>query len=201
MARIVGVVVLLVTVIAAFSPLPDLLVEWFTAPTDEGGADAIVVLGGGGVWGGGVLSAISARRTLHGIILYRQGRAPLLVLSGSPLQEQPSEIELRHRLALDLGVPPHAILNYSEAQTTREEATGIGRMLRERGVHRILLVTDGLHMARAGRLFQAAGLDVVRAPVSDGPTAGRSPGSRLFLTSRVVQELLAQIYYRLMGRL
>jgi uncharacterized SAM-binding protein YcdF (DUF218 family) len=56
-------------------------------------------------------------------------------------------------------------------------------------------------MARAERLFQRVGFEVYPAPADDFSNAERLTGGRLELTRRVLEEILARLYYRLAGYL
>jgi uncharacterized SAM-binding protein YcdF (DUF218 family) len=136
----------------------------------------------------------SLRRIVRGIELYKQGLAPLLVVLGNS-----SELELRSRLANNMGVPAAAIRAIETNTTTREEASRTTALLRENNGHRILLVTESLHMRRAKVLFEHEGFKVSPG-VSPNYTHGTFfPGDRLWLAMRVVQEFTALIYYRLAG--
>ena len=81
--RILGLAALLVFVGAAFTPVSNWLNAWMAGAARIEPADAIVVLGRGGADSDGVLTNRSLRRLMHGIELYRERLAPLLVLSGT----------------------------------------------------------------------------------------------------------------------
>src|SRR5262245_32138883 len=155
--RVLGALVLVGFILVAFSPLPNVVAALVSAPVDPGNADAIVVLGGGGNWPRGELNPTALRRTVHGIRLYRDGRAPLLLLSGGPARERPSLAQRERLLALACAVPPDAILTADGSHTTRDEVERLSAVLRARGARSIALVTDPYHMVRARRLFERAG--------------------------------------------
>lgn len=185
--------------LAAFTPLPNLVAALVAVPADPGKADAIVVLGGGAEWPHGELSSTALHRTIHGIRLYRDGLAPLLVLSGGPGRTQPSQAARRRALALACDVPNQAIVTDERAKTTQEEAGRVADVLHARGSRSILLVTDPYHMVRARRLFERAGFVVRAAPANDLPDPAETPQGRLALMIRVTQELLGIAYYRVAG--
>src|SRR2546429_9103366 len=120
---------------------------------------------------GGFLGEESVRRFLRGIELYRKGRGPLIVLTGTgrPGEPNPTEAKIRASLAAAMGIPPEAILKEETANTTREESMHIAAQLRQRNISNILLVTESLHMRRAKSVFERAGLQVSPA-VSAGYT-------------------------------
>ena len=87
------------------------------------------------------------------------------------------------------------------ARTTREEAVEVGKLLKPRGIQRILLVTDGDHMARALPLFERAGFEVLPAPVFDTVYDAAGPEDRLSTSRSMLMELGARLYYRAAGYL
>ena len=198
--RLLGFVGVALFFISAFTPLPNMLSRWFDTPSQLEPAKAIVVLGGG-VSPDGVLSNISMRRALHGILLHRKGLASLLVFSGPARDGGPAEAEVRAQLARDLGISPGVILTEADARTTREEALHMRALLQARGVRKILLVTHGDHLARARAVFERAGFEILAAPAQKLSSRVSKPAGRLRLMRRIVTELLARLYYRIAGYL
>lgn len=162
-------------------------------------ADAIVVLGAGGVRPDGTLSDSSLRRALRGIELYRRGLAKTLVFNGPQNMTGYAEAEIRATFAMQFGIPATALVVDTKARTTREEAQQAALLLRSRGVSRILLVGDVEGMRRATGVFERVGFDVLPAPTTDVSTFEGGPGARLLLTRQVLIELLALAYYRAAG--
>jgi len=192
--RILGLAALLVFVAAAFTPVSNWLNAWMAGAARIEPADAIVVLGRGGADSDGVLTNRSLRRLTHGIELYRERLAPLLVLSGTG-----EETGARAVLAEGLGVPATVIMQVSSVHTTREEAERIGELLLPRGRRRILLVGDPIDMPRARAVMERAGFTVLPAPTAaTGPSL---PEGRLGLLRDIATELGGLAYYRITGRL
>ena len=77
---------------------------------------------------------------------------------------------------LDLGVPAAALLSEERSRNTQENAEMSARLLRERGIEKVLLVTSALHMRRAVHLFMQQGLLV--HPVATDHEVG-SPKARM----------------------
>ena len=195
--RPLGVIALASFLVTAFTPLVELLQGHLMGEVAPRPADAIVVLGSS-VGIDGTLTRDSLQRTVHGILLYKRGLAPLLVLSGTERPEYPSEAEMRARLARDFGVPPEAIVTEGGVQTTRDEARRSRARLVPRGVRRILLVSDALHLLRARPLFEGEGFEVVVAP-SNGPAEQRlDPERRLWVMRSLLSELAARLYARVL---
>jgi uncharacterized SAM-binding protein YcdF (DUF218 family) len=199
--RALGLLVLILFVTCAYTSLPNVLSRAFAVAQDLRPAGAIVVLSFGES-GAEELSALSLRRAVRGMELFRAGLAPLLVFIGPGGDSvQRTEAKLRSDLAQTLGIPAEAILRVEGAWSTREEARLVSSALHPRGIRRILLVTDAQHMARARALFARVGFEVFPAPVGRSTGNGGSPGSRLELTREVLLEIVARLYYRAAGYL
>lgn len=185
----------------AFTALPERLAATSAVEPRIEPADAIVVLGAYAL-PEGRLSATSLQRTVRGVTLARSGLAPLVVfLGGAPAQGARAEADIRAELALALGIEPAAMLTETRGLTTRGEAEVVRERLAPRGVERILLVSDGLHLARAVPLFVAAGFDVDPVPADDFSMFPTGPMGRLLLMRRVLEEQMARLYYRAAGYL
>jgi uncharacterized SAM-binding protein YcdF (DUF218 family) len=131
-------------------------------------ADAIVVLGGA-TRGDTHWSSLGdlnhqADRLVHAAALYKQAKAPRILVSGGAPQGARSEAELMEQVLEVMGVPERAILRESESRDTRENALFSAIILKGKNMPRILLVTSAFHMRRARAVFEAEGLDVVPAP-------------------------------------
>lgn len=100
------------------------------------------------------------RRVALAVELYRAAAAPLLVLSGGGAGPV-AEAEIMRDLALAAGVPETALLCEPDSRNTVENAVNTARVLRERGMSRVVLVSDSTHLPRAALLFRLAGLNVV----------------------------------------
>lgn len=136
--------------------------------------DAIVVLGGGEnyAWLGGAPYVdpddLASSRVAAGARAWRAGRAPLIILSGG--RSGPSGHSEADRMAHAierLGVPPSALLLEQRSRNTRDNARFTAAIARQRGIHRVALVTSSLHMPRANLLFEEAGLAVIALPVPE----------------------------------
>jgi uncharacterized SAM-binding protein YcdF (DUF218 family) len=195
--RYLGVFTVAAFFITAVTPLSNAIGRRVAVTSDKlQPADAIVVLAAG-LMRNGALDSESMRRAIAGIQFYKSGLAPILVFSGPG--RSGTEAEVRAKLAETMGIPPAAILKEITAHTTFEEGLHISTVLHRRGAERVLLVTDSLHMRRAVRVFEHAGLNVQPAISADYPAELSSSVDRLFLAMRIAQESAAMIYYRLAG--
>ncbi len=143
-------------------------------------ADAIVVLGGA------TRPQVSPRpwvevteegdRVLYAAKLFREGKAPKLILSGGRVEwdgsnDLPESADMA-TLVKTMGVPETALLQDSTSRTTYENAVNIKQIMQAQGIRKILLVTSALHMPRSLRIFQKLGMDAIPAPTDFLSTEG-----------------------------
>ena len=196
--RILGAAVLGALAIVTLTPLPTRIAIGYAAKPRLGPADAIVVLGGG--LEEESLGYQSLQRAIEGIRLLRRGLAPLILFTGEPSSDGPSEPEIRARLARELGVPADAILT-ATAKTTHEEAQVAAAVLQPRGARSVLLVSASLHLVRARGAFERVGFEVLPAPADQPNSVGSGPSERLGVARTLARELVAWWYYRVAGYL
>jgi uncharacterized SAM-binding protein YcdF (DUF218 family) len=197
--QILGALVTSLLLVGAFTPAVNLLAYWRAPARALGPADAIVVLGEGGITESGRLSHPSLQRITEAIDLYRQGLAPVLVVSGSPSRVARTEAEARAQIARASDIAPEAVLALGPARTTREEAQAVRALLEPRGVRRIILVPDGASMPRSVGAFEKVGFTVTPSYGVPILRWGGGPGARLRLLQETLIEMLASAYYRLLG--
>lgn len=122
-------------------------------------ADVIIVLSGGR----------GDERVRQAAELYRQGYAPLVLLSGGEEMAGISVPEMLRRQALALGIPPDALLSEPDSTSTAEQARFLRPLLEPRGIRRAIIVTSSYHTRRTRRLFRRAfagsGIDLRVYPV------------------------------------
>jgi uncharacterized SAM-binding protein YcdF (DUF218 family) len=144
------------------------------------GAQAIVILGGGGQrafapeYGGPAADPFLLERLSYGAFIARKTGLPILV-TGFGVEAA----AMRATLLRNFELAPRWV--DGEAYDTFENARNSARLLAADGVHRVVLVTGAAHLWRAVHEFTDAGMEVVPAPV--GMLATRIPGIRLFLPS------------------
>jgi uncharacterized SAM-binding protein YcdF (DUF218 family) len=197
--------------------------EWQNLPTSLPQAEAIVVLGGATrpqVYPRPSVDIMEeGDRVLYGAALYRQGKAPIVILSGGRTmdlkQASSSESQDMALLMQQMGVPAAAILQDPTSLNTYENAVNVNKILQSQGIKRVLLVTSALHMPRSLKIFQKQGIDAIAAPTDflvsneeinpPGSTAATTvlntlPDARnLYLFSRALKEYIGLGIYRLRG--
>jgi uncharacterized SAM-binding protein YcdF (DUF218 family) len=165
-----------VLVLVSIEPVAYLILgtlEWENPPlrARPDDAQAIVVLASGVRVPGPVrphaeLDERSLYRCIRAGALYHQGKAcPVLVSGGKsdPSESGPPCADLMRDFLLSLGVKESDLIVEDESRSTYENALACRRLLEERGIHRIVLVTDAMHLVRATGCFRKQGLDVVPA--------------------------------------
>ena len=114
-------------------------------------------------------SQVHGNRSIHALRLYRAGKAPLIIISGGNVFSQDSlrpEAAYTADLLEEWGIPPSAIIFEGNSRNTRENAVETAKLLNNRGLMRVLLVTTAFHMPRAIGAFRAVGIDAIPAPSS-----------------------------------
>ena len=109
--------------------------------------DAILILGAA-VWANGP-SPTLRRRALHGAALWHAGAAQWVVACGGLGRHPPTEAAAIREILLAQGVAQDAILQEDRSTTTLENIRFALPLLKERGLSRIIIVTDATHGPRA----------------------------------------------------
>lgn len=149
-------------------------------PTTLPTADAVVILGGAvkpqAVPRPWIDVTEAGDRPLYGAQLYLQGKAPLVILSGGRIEwqggtpaesansESASESADMAKLVEAMGVPTKVILQDPTSLTTRENAVNVKKIMQDRGIQKILLVTSAIHMPRSMAIFKKLGIEAIAAP-------------------------------------
>jgi len=176
------------------STIPDRLLGPLLMDDSPANADAIVVLGAG-VIGDCDANLNGMRRAILGAKLFRDGRAPLLVITGGPPKGNCPVADAMAHVVRDFGVPADRLVLERQSRSTHENGELTAPLLRERNASRILLVTDRLHMRRAAGVFRRLGFTV--EPVSVPIYAGHI--DNVSMLSMGIREGAALGYYRLRG--
>ncbi|HEY3899947.1 MAG TPA: YdcF family protein [Chthoniobacter sp.] len=149
-----------------------------TLPT----ADAIVLLGGGAApsryEAEGVHLTPAGDRLVMANELFRRKKAPVLLLGGNA-NKLDGVVRFEGVIVKDLlttwGIPADDILPLGANEDTHDEALKVGALAKERGWHRVLLVTSANHMRRASAVFRAQGLEVIPVPCNFFTTVATAP--------------------------
>jgi len=185
--------------VVAFTPLAAILARPLVLAQAPVNADAVVVL----------LASIqrdddfgtpSLERTLHGLALMRQNRAPRLILTqGFPPQGSHRAAVSRLMEDLQMRVPLEMV---GPVGDTHDEALLVSRLASKNGWKRVLLVTSPLHSRRSALVFAKTGLHVVSTPCRETSFDGENltlPGERIKAFNDAIHEIVGLRVYRARG--
>jgi uncharacterized SAM-binding protein YcdF (DUF218 family) len=198
--------------------------EWqYLPPKTLPEADVIVVLSGG------TLSQQYPRptvevdgdgdRLIYAAMLYRQGAAAHLLLSGGRidwLSTGNAAAEDMATVSELLGVPRQVMWLETTSRNTHENAVNSRAILEAKGIQRIILVTSAAHMPRSIALFRKQGFDVIPAPSDFSATQAEfdrlktggvgtwllsmlPSAGNLSLVSGLLKEYIGMLVYKLYG--
>jgi uncharacterized SAM-binding protein YcdF (DUF218 family) len=134
-------------------------------------AGAIVILGGA------TKSAYPPRpvvdlneagdRVIYAAQLYRQNKAPIIIPTGGRIDwrgKGNSESEDITTILTSIGIPAEAIVQEPLALNTYQNAVNVKKILTERNIKQVLLVTSAMHMPRSLLIFERQGINAIPAP-------------------------------------
>jgi uncharacterized SAM-binding protein YcdF (DUF218 family) len=149
-------------------------------------ADVIIVLGAAAY--DAKPSPVFEERLRHGIDLYKRGLAPTIIFTGGygGSGARFSESQVGRRYALRQQVPDEAILIESVSRNTRDNLRQSALLMHTHDMHRAIIVSDPLHMARALRISRELGIDALGSP---------TPTSRFRTFATRWRFLLQEMYF------
>lgn len=105
-------------------------------------------------------------RFVETCILYHTGKIKKVVISGGALyKDEPREGDFLYKKLLEEGIPPGDIILENKSRTTFENAVFTHKILDSVKLPPpYVLITSALHIPRAKRVFEKAGLNVVPYP-------------------------------------
>lgn len=137
-------------------------------------ADAAVVFGAQ-VHDDGRISTSLRDRVVTAVALYDEGLVDRLVMSGGQGTAPVHEAVAMRDLALELGVPPEAVLVDMEGLSTDATVRDTAAIFRREGFSRVLAVSHFYHLARVKLAYQAAGWDVQTVPAAQSYVVPQTP--------------------------
>lgn len=161
-------------------------IMWIGQRDQAAPADVIIVLGAAAY--DARPSPVFEERLRHGVELYRRGLAPRMLFTGGfgGAGARFAESQVGRRYALKAGVPARAILIETVSRTTRQNLQQAAALMQAHGLHRAIIVSDPLHMARAMRLAREEGIDAL---------ASATPTSRFRTFSTRWRFFLQELYF------
>ena len=141
-------------------------------------SDAIVVFGAAEYYG--KPSPIFRSRLDHALELWQQQWAPIIITTGGRASDPKfSEGGVGRRYLQNHGIPESDIIAETQASDTLSSARSVSRIMREKGLHDCIAVSDGYHLFRIKRMMQREGVIVRGAPRRELHT---TPESHRFYT-------------------
>lgn len=167
---VVAAVALPVLVVAYFAAT--LAQVWWVSRQDQRHpADAIVVLGAAQY--DGTPSPQLAARLDHALILWNEGLAPTIVVTGG---KQPGDRFTEATASADYlisrGVPDAQILREVQGKSSWESLAASARFLLDRGMDTVILVSDPFHELRLRGIAEEVGLKAYTSPTRTSPVKG-----------------------------
>ena len=137
--------------------------------------DAIVVLGAAQY--DGRPSPVLEARLDHALMLYQEGVAPIIVLTGGiGTGDTTSEALVGQRYLEGHHIPATALVVRPEGRSTGSSMEAIARWLERQGLERITLVSDPFHMARLRLEAERLGIVAYTSPTRTSPISGSLRG-------------------------
>ena len=153
---------------------------------DRTPTQAIVVLDPARYWGDP--APVLRARLAHAADLYREGVAPVVIITGPARMAGADRFEL-----MSHGVPARDIVTFTTGVDTVGSLRVVAGVMRDLGWSAATVVTDPAHAARAQATASAYGIDAHLSPTDRGPGTA--------LTSEYVgRETLALLRYHLLSR-
>ena len=173
-------------------------------------SDAIVVLSG-------MISTIKTKeklsyefnesidRIFSGMHLFKENKAPLLILTNGKLPWSVGipEGEYLKDFSIKYGIPEDKILLTDNVQNTDQEAKAVAKLLNTNKAN-IILVTSAFHMPRAKKVFEATNIKVIpfavdfKTPIKKITIIDFIPSANsLKDTSHFFREMIGRLYYNL----
>jgi vancomycin permeability regulator SanA len=128
----------------------------------------VICLFGAAVWGSSPSPELEAR-ILWATQLYREGRAPLLFLSGGPTGSNLSESDVMGAVAVKQGVPRSALVFDNAGITTAQTLIDLKHYMQGNALTSCLMVSSPFHMARIMVLARLYGLRAFTSPPGKTP--------------------------------
>ena len=130
--------------------------------------DAIVVLGAAQY--NGRPSPVLKARLDHALALYREGLAPLVVVTGGVGRgDTTSEAIVGRNYLLNRKVPPRAVVAQPHGRSTQASMTAVADWLEAAHLKRVILVSDPFHMFRLRMEARRTNLEAYTSPTESSP--------------------------------
>src|SRR5882672_2046989 len=138
-------------------------IVWQSGQDEARGTDAIVVFGAAQY--DGRPSPVYKARLDHAAQLYRQGLAPMVIITGgSGGDPKFTEGVVGREYLKTLGIPDTQLIAETQSSDTAESARRVATIMYVNSMHSCLAVSDGYHIFRIKRMLGREGVTTYGAP-------------------------------------
>lgn len=153
---------------------------WWAARHDNTRSSQAIIVLGAAQYNGRPTAVFSARLD-HAAQLYHDHVAPMIVVTGGKqagdkFTEAGAGADYLH----GKGIPDAAILRETTGVSSWDSLAASARILKQRAVTKIVLVSDPFHSLRIRLIAGDLGLDAVTSPTHTSPITGASEWRRFF---------------------
>ena len=159
-AATLGFVVLLITL----TPLVELWARFLAGNQWDGKGNVLIVLSGSAL-DQGILGENTYGRCVYTVMAFQEGGIDHIVLTGTG-SKGVSTAALMKDFLIAHKIPPSKIIVEGDSTTTLENARNVAPIVAALDGQKVLLTSD-LHMYRAIKVFQKAGISVRPRPFPD----------------------------------
>jgi uncharacterized SAM-binding protein YcdF (DUF218 family) len=154
-------------------------------------ADAIVVFGAAEY--SGRPSPVYRARLDHGLDLFRQGVAPVVITTGGSAADPSfSEGGVGHDYLMSRGIPDASLIAETQGSDTAQSAVRVAVIMRANHMRSCVAVSDAYHVFRIRKLLQHENVQVYTAPRPDS-----RPHSAWQRAEAVLREAVSYLVWRL----
>lgn len=137
-------------------------IDYYASIDQTAPADAIVVFGAAEY--DGKPSPVYRARLDHAHTLFERGIAPLIITLGGPGGDQYTEGGVGQDYLMGAGVPESDLIAETESTSTSQSVKRLAVIARANHLHRMLVVSDAMHLFRIHAICAANGLNVLTSP-------------------------------------
>lgn len=157
-------------------------------------ADAIVVFGAAEY--SGHPSPVLRARLDHGFELFRQGIAPVVIVTGGAAADPTfSEGGVGHDYLEHRGIPERNLIAETQGRDTAESAVRVAVIMRTNGLRSCVAVSDAYHVFRIRKLLEHEGV----RPVYVSPRPDSKPRGAAQRALAVLREATSYLLWRMGG--
>ena len=159
----------------------------------------IIIVHGGGTTANDKLPLLAQQRINQGLLLWRAGLAPQILVTGGPTSKINVEADIMAQDLENRGVPKSSIIEEDKSLNTHENVLNSLKILKENNFKSALIVTSAYHSLRTKLVWQKAWPQgkIILSPAARTITqSGVNPYKSLW---NVTREYVALAWYLLRG--